>query len=260
MQGPPESVSRLISELKTPEDVINRYQSSLTKRPVLSRLDKALACGRFVDGHGNVERLDDERGISALEVALIHFLVTTLKPVVTVETGFGLGVSALAFLAGTAEYERHKRHFSIDPLGLPGRGSTIRNYIERTYYRRFTYVRERSEYALPRLITSGEVVDCSVSLVDGSHLFEIIMSDVTFLDRTTPVGGCIILDDAIFPAIETVINFFRANKSNYDVIEFGPAVVLVKIAAADSRKWNHFRPFLVPDRTDWTPRTSRKQA
>jgi hypothetical protein len=248
----PREISQLISVLEKPDELIDFYSASLAKNSLLHRLDKALACRRFEDNDGNIEHLGKE-AITAFQVALIYFLANSLRPAVTVETGFGLGVSSLAFLASGAEYD-HKKHIAIDPYGLSGRGSIILNHISQLPNNRFLVLREPSEYALPRLVSNRDLVDCYVSLIDGSHLFEIVMADFTYLDRVTPRGGCIIFDDVKAPAIETVINFIRSNKRNYHVVQPDQnTVVLIKLTAPDGRKWYHFRPFVVPDRADWTP-------
>ena len=244
-------VSRLVSDLSKPTKIMSFYQSSLSENILLRRLHEALLCGKFEDDDGNIEVLD-EAGISMSEVALLHFLLNTLKPRVTVETGFGLGVSALAFLASTSGYE-HERHICIDPGGIPSRGRTILNHISKTT-QRFELIKDRSEYTLPRLITNGDLTDCSVSLIDGSHLFEIALADFMFLDRATRKAGCIVVDDAPYPAIEAIINFVAANRDNYRIVEFSDnCVVLVKSGQHDVRQWDHFRPFSVPRRSDWTP-------
>src|SRR5262245_13790514 len=130
-ESPPiADISRLIADLENPRQITASYRNALIDNPVLSRLDEALACGVFKDEVGNVEPLGNET-INLFQVALINFLVRALKPVVTVETGFGLGISAIAFLGSTAQYS-HKKHFCIDPYGIRGRGATTLNFIRQT--------------------------------------------------------------------------------------------------------------------------------
>jgi hypothetical protein len=253
------NISGLISDLQSPNEIMASYRTALINNPVLYRLDKALACGVFKDDVGNVERLGDV-SVSVFQVAVINFLVRALKPAVTAETGFGIGVSAIAFLGSTGQYS-HQKHLCIDPYGLPGRGATTLNYIQQMAGERFELIKEPSEYALPRLISTGELSNCSLSLIDGAHLFDVVMADITYLDRVTPMGGCIILDDAGFPAIETAVNYVESNKENYHVVRlkknFADTVVLVKTAPSDGRDWYHFRPFPVPKRKDWNSKESR---
>ena len=256
------ALSRLIvAGLESPHQIMALYRNALIDKPVLSRLDKALACGVFKDDVGNVEPLGNGP-ITVFQVALINFLVSALKPAVTIETGFGLGVSAIAFLASSGHYS-HNKHFCIDPWGIRGRGAVTLNFIRQTSGERFELIKEPSEYALARLVSSGELGNCSVSLIDGAHLFEIVLADITFLDRATRTGGCIILDDAGAPAIETAVNYVESNKNNYHVVRFKKnsiiqkdTVVLVKMDPSDGRDWYHFRPFPVPKRKDWHLRES----
>jgi hypothetical protein len=84
------------------------------------------------------------------------------------------------------------------------------------------------------------------------------MTDFVFADLLCCEGGYIVLDDAMFPAIETVINYIKANRPDYDLVHL--PVINCSVAqkvSRDRRNWDAFTPFAVPDRHDWTPAPAR---
>jgi hypothetical protein len=90
--------------------------------------------------------------------------------------------------------------------------------------------------------------------IDGGHRFEQVMTDFVLADLLCCRGGTIVLDDACYPAIETVINYVTSNRPDYAVAHLAVAkTTVLRKVAADGRAWNSFTPFEVPQRSDWTP-------
>src|SRR6202046_5081731 len=93
------------------------------------------------------------------------FWLHEMAPVQTVETGFGLGVSALMFAAHHAP--KGGRHIAIDPYFLDGDLSQrARKAIAALRPGSIEIVREASEFALPRLILTAKIADLSFSFID----------------------------------------------------------------------------------------------
>lgn len=70
-------------------------------------------------------------------------------------------------------------------------------------------LRERSQFALPRLITNGVVVDAA--FVDGSHIFHNVFVDLFFLRELVRPRGLVILDDCQWPSVATAARYFERN-------------------------------------------------
>ena len=70
-------------------------------------------------------------------------------------------------------------------------------------------LRERSQLALPRLVTEGFVADAA--FVDGSHLFHNVFVDLFFLRELVRPGGVVILDDCQRPSVATAVRYFETN-------------------------------------------------
>jgi predicted O-methyltransferase YrrM len=72
-----------------------------------------------------------------------------------------------------------------------------------------TLIRERSQLALPRMLTDGVVADAA--FVDGSHIFHNVFVDLYFLRELVRPGGLIILDDCQWPSVATAVRYFERN-------------------------------------------------
>lgn len=182
----------------------------------------------------------------------LAFWLREMAPLGTVETGFGLGITALMFAAYHAN--RGGRHIAIDPYFLDGDLSQrARQAIAALRPGPVEIVREASEFALPRLILTKKIADLSFSFIDGSHLFDHVVIDFFYLDRVTRVGGIIAIDDIRAPAVEAAVSFIATNRNYWVDTTLGDVAMCQKLRA-DDRCWQHFRPFHVPNRTDWSLR------
>jgi hypothetical protein len=76
---------------------------------------------------------------------------------------------------------------------------------------RCTLLRERSQLALPRLLTDGFVADAA--FVDGSHAFHSVFVDLLFLRELVRPRGLVILDDCDWPTVATAVRYFELNVS-----------------------------------------------
>ena len=80
------------------------------------------------------------------------------------------------------------------------------------------------------------------------------MTDFHLATMLLGEGGWIILDDAAYPAVQSVVSFIEANRNDFEVSSGEiPNTAILRRISADERPWDHFRPFTVPQRDDWTP-------
>lgn len=202
---------------------------------------------RFRDRTGAVDDAGDA-AITHEQAAILFCVVQDLKPWLTIETGFGGGLSAMVFMAAKLGLGQH---ISIDPWGLDdGKGRKVGAYLEESFSSNFTRIKERSEFALPRLAELYKD-QALVSFIDGNHLFETALIDFTYFAFMCPVGGCIAMDDTHAPAIESVVNYLAENRSDFSIEHPTKNMALLWRHGADERWWGHFRPFKVPEKHDW---------
>jgi hypothetical protein len=220
----------------------------------IRRCVAALKTGRFVHPDGRVDDLGLER-ISLEQAALISHLCGQCPLSLSVEVGFGMGSSAAAILGTRTFLKQRFEHLIFDPYGLPsGRGCVVQSYLEQQFRDDFRRINKPSEVGLGQVLDERGPGSAGFIYIDGGHHFENVMTDFVLGDRLCAEGGYIVLDDALFPAIETVINYVRTNRPDYAVAHLPvPNASVLKKIAPDHREWSAFKPFQVPNRSDWDP-------
>jgi predicted O-methyltransferase YrrM len=73
---------------------------------------------------------------------------------------------------------------------------------------------ETSQRGLPKLVDSG--FRCQIGFIDGWHTFDHTLIDFFYIDQMLDIGGHIVFDDTLYPAIQRVVQFVLANR-NYEV-------------------------------------------
>ncbi len=141
---------------------------------------------------------------------VLRDILVAEKAQVVIEVGLAYGVSALAVaeavaVAGDADanhliidaFQDHFHDSGWNALVRAGLGSVC------------TLLRERSQIALPRLLTEGFSADAA--FVDGSHIFHNVFVDLALLRNLVRPGGLIILDDCDLPSVATAVRYFELN-------------------------------------------------
>jgi hypothetical protein len=223
--------------------------------PLAERFIRYVTTRNFEDDVGvfNSGRL----GVILPQAAALFYLTRTLQAEITIETGFGAGASA-GMLVSAKHGFANRFHLSIDPsTGVPN--NPVYKYLARELSREFLLITEFSEVALPAIVNEykGKV---KIGFVDGGHHFDTALMDLFYFDKMLALGGVILIDDIHAPAVESACNYWRANRSDYRTYDTVPnTLIFQKILPHDSRSWDHFRPFVVPNRSDWDtgiPRTA----
>lgn len=180
-------------------------------RPPLERIRsarRALAAG----GPAAV-RTEDDFGRVALpgeDADALRDVLLREDPRVVVEIGLAYGSSALAIAealvsSGAGDVE----HVIIDPFQDQFHDAGWDTIVATGLTGLCSLLRERSQLALPRLLTEGFVADAA--FVDGSHIFHNVFVDLFFLRELVRPGGLVVLDDCHWPSVATAVRYFEVN-------------------------------------------------
>ena len=155
---------------------------------------------------------------------LLRELVLRERPKTIVEIGMALGSSTAYIASAVAELKEPCRFIVIDPfqerhwknVGLKTlRDLNLQDYVE--LHQDFSHI------ALSRLETEGTTVD--FAFVDGSHLFDYVMTDFLLLDRIFAIGGTMVFDDIQWPAVLKAMRFVLKNRSYRPLLAESSTVV-----------------------------------
>jgi predicted O-methyltransferase YrrM len=167
----------------------------------------------------------------------------------TIETGFGLGLSALYIVEAALEASPAElvQHTVIDPFQRRDwNNAGLRMVREAGVGSHVTHIPEDSALALPRLAATGQQYDAA--FVDGSHQFDGVFIDLFYMQRLVRPGGLIILDDYWMPAVRAALDFFAKNLGlalqTLSDEKGKPKLAFLRVPEAPAvRLWDHYIPF-----------------
>ena len=194
-----------------------------------------------------------EMRLPVSSMAILAWLAARCRSAISVEIGFGQGASATAILAARRQAAHNFQHIVYDPFDVRKAARLVRPLLSAEFGAAFSLVKARSIIGLPRLYETIGAARIDLIFIDGDHRFEAVMSDFAIADLLCADGGVIVFDDAAYPATEALLGYISANRSDYAItsaVEQNTA--LIRKIGADKREWYHFRPFAIPDRSDWT--------
>jgi predicted O-methyltransferase YrrM len=161
---------------------------------------------------------------------------------IVVEIGLAYGSSALA-IGEALLSEGHKiaKHVIIDAYQDRFLNAGREAITTAGLSTRCTFLAERSQLALPRLVAERLVADAA--FVDGSHIFHNVFVDLYFLRELVRPGGLIILDDCQWPSVATAVRYFELN-TGWESQEIGEPTRLRAFRLPDPRVEPSFEGFI----------------
>jgi predicted O-methyltransferase YrrM len=167
-------------------------------------IDEIYESSRVVDDSGN--ELELHSHIDRAEGEFLAGLIREDPAVIkTLEVGCAYGLSSL-FICSALSGREGARHVVVDPFQYERwNGVGVAN-IERAGVDFFELVKERSEFALPRLAAS-EAGTFDLVFIDGWHTFDHRMLDTFYGSRLIRVGGYIVVDDCGLASVSKVITY-----------------------------------------------------
>src|ERR1700733_1636049 len=155
-------------------------------------LAEILRTNRVTDG---AEEFSLHSAMSPEEGSLITAVVAATRPNVSVEVGFAYGISTLYVCDALAENRKPAKHFVIDPFQRTHwHGIGVHNIVRAGYGDVISLMEEKSEIALPKLLSEGTRVQAAI--IDGMHTFDHALVDFFYINKMLDVGGIVIFDDA----------------------------------------------------------------
>jgi predicted O-methyltransferase YrrM len=141
---------------------------------------------------------------------VLRDLLVEARARVVIEIGLAYGSSALAIAeALVAQDHAGAKHLIIDAYQDRFDNVGWEAILSAGLGDLCTLIADRSQLALPRMLTDGVVADAA--FVDGSHIFHNVFVDLYFLRELVRPGGLIVLDDCQWPSVATAVRYFEVN-------------------------------------------------
>jgi predicted O-methyltransferase YrrM len=161
----------------------------------------------------------------------------------TLEIGLAYGFSTMYFLAAH-HANGGGTHTAVDPWARKGRWQGL-GYAKAKLtgmHDSFRFIEKKSAVGLAQLVEAKERFD--VIFIDGSHLFDSVMTDFSLAALLCARGGILVFDDTWMPALQKTISFIRANRSDFSPVETPVENIAVfERVGKDERDWAHFADF-----------------
>jgi len=159
-----------------------------------------------IRANGDFERVS----LPNLDCDALRDLLVAENAQVVIEIGLAYGSSALAIGEALISQGHHgTKHVIIDAYQHRFQNAGWEAIASAGLSNLCMLLPERSQLALPRLVTEDFVADAA--FVDGSHLFHNVFVDLYFLRELIRPGGLIILDDCQWPSVATAVRYFEFN-------------------------------------------------
>ena len=214
---------------------------TLSLKPAFRDRLKSMYAGEPQQGSAGPVELNQQVRIPESSGMWLHDLCLKLKPARTLEIGMAYGFSTLYILAALDEIGAG-RHTAIDPWQEElWHNVGLLNTCAVGMAQQFDFIQETSISALARLGAEGKKFD--LIFIDGDHRFDGTLVDFTLAAEVCPEGGCIVLDDAWMPAVNTVASWVRSNRSDFKSVDCPEGFALFQRVGQDQRQWDHFAGF-----------------
>lgn len=232
--------------------LIARIEELVETDTVMARCLDASRTGVFMHPDGRTDPLLDVR-MSPAQLGLLSILAEQCPAQMSVEFGFGMGSSTTAILATRRRRGEPFRHIVFDAFGLAGRGEVVEDFLRHEFGRDFERRNLCSEIGGPALVSEAGEGSCGMVFVDGCHRFENVVTDFVTADHLCCLGGFVVFDDVLAPAVECAVNYIANNRPDYALYSFeADSLVVLQKVARDEREWSDFQPFETPVRSNWT--------
>jgi predicted O-methyltransferase YrrM len=158
-------------------------------------------------GEGDFERVS----VPEVDCEALRDLLVAERARVVIEIGLAYGSSALAIGEAlvSAAGDDDVQHLIIDAYQDRFENAGCDAIREAGLSDICSLVRERSQLALPLLVSEGFVADAA--FVDGSHHFHNVFADLYFLRELVRPGGVIVVDDFEWPSVCAAVRYFEVN-------------------------------------------------
>jgi predicted O-methyltransferase YrrM len=167
----------------------------------------------------------------------LHHLVKEHGFSKTLETGFGLGLSAAAIMTAS-----QSRHVAIDPFQSNYDRCGLKNIERLGLTERLEFYADYSHSVLPQLLKEGRSFE--FVFIDGDHKFDGQFLDFYYAALLIEQNGFIVLHDTWMRGTAYLINYVRTNRKDFQPVpQRLRNIAVFRKTGIDQRDWMHFEGF-----------------
>ncbi len=174
-----------------------------------SLLDKIFSEHQVEDAGQNKYRLHSATSKNQCE--FISKILKELKPEYTLEIGLAYGISTIAILEVLGQNNQLFHHTVIDPYQVDWHNVGL-HYIKKLGFdKQVTFHEKFSDEVLSMMASEGKRIQ--FVYIDSSKVFDVLLTDIHFLNKMLDINGIIVLDDCRYPGIRKLIRYMAVHPS-----------------------------------------------
>lgn len=167
----------------------------------------------------------------------LHKLIKQNNFKKTLETGFGLGLSAASIITAS-----QSKHVGIDPFQVNYDNYGLKNIEKLGLTPNLEFYAEYSHSALPKLLNEKRTFD--FIFIDGDHKFDGQFVDFYYAALMIEKNGFIVLHDTWMRSTTYLVNYIKKNRKDFEYIpQELRNIAVFKKTNDDKRDWLHFEGF-----------------
>jgi predicted O-methyltransferase YrrM len=176
---------------------------------MISLLDKIFSELQVEDAYQNKYPLHSATAKNQCE--FIADILIDIKPSFSLEIGLAYGISTIAIIEALGKIKQPFHHTVIDPYQIDWHNVGL-HYINKTGYNHNVTVHEKfSDEVLPTLVNEGKRIQ--FAYIDSTKVFDILLTDIHFINKMLDVNGIIVFDDCRYPGIRKLIRYLAVHPS-----------------------------------------------
>lgn len=167
----------------------------------------------------------------------LHNLIKQNKFKKTLETGFGLGLSAASIITASQSL-----HVGIDPFQANYENYGLKNIEKLGLKSHLEFYADYSHCVLPKLLSEKRTFD--FIFIDGDHKFDGQFVDFYYASLLIEKNGFIVLHDTWMRSTTYLVNYIKKNRKDFThVPQELRNICVFKKTGVDERDWVHFEGF-----------------
>lgn len=193
----------------------------------------------FADIAANIQLPDNIRAsaVKLSEGEYLHQLVKANGFSRTLETGFGLGVSAASIMTAS-----RGRHVGIDPFQADYDNCGLKNVERLGLAGKLEFHADYSHNVLPQLLLQRRTFE--LVFIDGDHKFDGQFVDLYYASLLLEQGGYIVLHDTWMRSTSCLVGYLASNRQDFaPVAQPLRNLAVFRKSGVDRRSWMHFEGF-----------------
>lgn len=167
----------------------------------------------FKDAEGKIIELN--WNVPVEEGLKLQELIKETNAAATLEIGTAFGISSI-FICEAISKKPGAKHITMDPFQDSFfKNNGLHNIKQAGFFHLVEFYNDFSHFMLPDLVRKKIKVD--FAFIDGYHTFDYAFVDFFFTDMLLNIGGILVLDDTLWPAVKKVAEYIATNRA-YELV------------------------------------------